>query len=269
MQYISAKEAAEKWGISERRVRALCESGRIEGVTRCGDWVWSIPADTQRPADGRTLRYIKNRDLRTGTQDYRKVDAIRASVKKRELSEDDKVQIIRDAFLFDGIDLPVKQIEAILRLENQKLDLKTQIEVLNMKSVLDTPLNDISESSLGQLNRRLLLSVDEKAAGSYAKTGKPSQETVAMLGQYSGSWSVLHPLARSVFLFSELMRIRPYAQSSTQTAFAVLAHELTKAKLPPALFEDRIDQLKAALAQTKIRGNSHELISMIIEVITK
>jgi len=32
MDYISTKEAAEKWGISERRTQKLCEEGRIPGV---------------------------------------------------------------------------------------------------------------------------------------------------------------------------------------------------------------------------------------------
>ena len=29
MDYISTKEAAEKWGISERRIQKLCEDNRI------------------------------------------------------------------------------------------------------------------------------------------------------------------------------------------------------------------------------------------------
>lgn len=36
MDYLSAKEAAEKWGVSLRRVHRLCEDGRIEGVQRFG-----------------------------------------------------------------------------------------------------------------------------------------------------------------------------------------------------------------------------------------
>ena len=34
LEYISAPEAAKKWGISERRVQKLCEEGRIPGVAR-------------------------------------------------------------------------------------------------------------------------------------------------------------------------------------------------------------------------------------------
>ena len=39
MEYISVKEAAQKWGISSRRVASLCTQERIEGATRvviCG-----------------------------------------------------------------------------------------------------------------------------------------------------------------------------------------------------------------------------------------
>lgn len=36
LDYISVKEAAEKWGISERRVQKLCEGNRIEGIVRFG-----------------------------------------------------------------------------------------------------------------------------------------------------------------------------------------------------------------------------------------
>lgn len=53
MEYISVKEAASKWGISVRRVQALCKQGRIEGLFRLGD-VWAIPENAEKPIDGRT-----------------------------------------------------------------------------------------------------------------------------------------------------------------------------------------------------------------------
>lgn len=52
MEYISAKEAAERWGISKRRVQKLCEEGRINGVTKVG-FVWAIPATAEKPEDNR------------------------------------------------------------------------------------------------------------------------------------------------------------------------------------------------------------------------
>ena len=60
MDYINAKEAAEKWKISVRRVQVLCEQGRIKGVERLGN-VWAIPRDAEKPLDGRT-REMKNQN---------------------------------------------------------------------------------------------------------------------------------------------------------------------------------------------------------------
>jgi len=53
LEWISPKQAAEKWGISERRVQALCASGKIKGVTRFTERTWLIPRDSLKPEDGR------------------------------------------------------------------------------------------------------------------------------------------------------------------------------------------------------------------------
>lgn len=50
--YMTVKQAAEKWGISDRRVRILCAEGKILGVTREGR-SWMIPAEAKKPEDGR------------------------------------------------------------------------------------------------------------------------------------------------------------------------------------------------------------------------
>ena len=42
--YITVKQAAEKWGISDRRVRLLCSEGKISGATREGR-SWMLPSD--------------------------------------------------------------------------------------------------------------------------------------------------------------------------------------------------------------------------------
>lgn len=55
MKYLSTFEAAEKWGISRRRVSILCNEGRIPGAQRAGSR-WIIPEDAEKPADAR----IKN-----------------------------------------------------------------------------------------------------------------------------------------------------------------------------------------------------------------
>jgi hypothetical protein len=53
MDWITAKQAAQEWGITIRRVQVLCENGQVEGATKLGD-IWVIPKDTPKPLDGRT-----------------------------------------------------------------------------------------------------------------------------------------------------------------------------------------------------------------------
>ena len=53
MDYVTAKEKSEEWGISLRRVQVFCEDGRIEGVSRMGK-IWIIPKEAKKPVDGRT-----------------------------------------------------------------------------------------------------------------------------------------------------------------------------------------------------------------------
>ncbi|NLU35890.1 MAG: helix-turn-helix domain-containing protein [Clostridiales bacterium] len=55
MEYLSAKEVAEKWNISRRRVQILCEEGRIQGAFKLSN-VWVIPKDAEKPADKRKTR---------------------------------------------------------------------------------------------------------------------------------------------------------------------------------------------------------------------
>ena len=52
MNYIKVSKAAEKWGISARRVRLLCAQGKIDGVTRKGN-LYMIPENATKPLDGR------------------------------------------------------------------------------------------------------------------------------------------------------------------------------------------------------------------------
>lgn len=270
MEYISTKEAARKWGISERRVRSLCSEGKIEGAARCGDWVWSIPVGTQKPADGRTLRYMKNRALRTGNQDYREADKLRSSAGQYSLTTDRKVEIVLEALTYDNTEIRLDQVLSIFNLQAENaVALEKQIMALNMRSALNSIPFDLNEQKLLQLHSRLMMSIDERSAGTYRLGGNQSQETEAMFSQYAGPWSVLHPVARASFLFAEILRIQPFDKGTPELAFIVLTNELIKAKLPAALFgAPQIPELKAALASTAIRGNSQMLVSMVLDAVT-
>lgn len=55
IQYMSAREAAEKWNISQRRVSILCSENRIPNVAMLGN-MWLIPRDAEKPVDARMKR---------------------------------------------------------------------------------------------------------------------------------------------------------------------------------------------------------------------
>lgn len=66
--YLSIREAAEKWGVSERRVSQYCAEGRIPGVQRFGT-SWAIPDTANKPGDPRknkTHEPPKTMELYTG-----------------------------------------------------------------------------------------------------------------------------------------------------------------------------------------------------------
>jgi len=48
MECITAKQAAEKWHVTPRRVQALCAEQRIEGAKRMGK-MWIIPQNARKP----------------------------------------------------------------------------------------------------------------------------------------------------------------------------------------------------------------------------
>lgn len=62
MGMISAKDAANNWGLTKRRVLVLCKEGRIPGAQMINNSMWLIPDDAEKPEDRRALRYKKERN---------------------------------------------------------------------------------------------------------------------------------------------------------------------------------------------------------------
>ena len=52
MDYMTLREASEKWGVSSRQVNYYCVEGRIPGAVKIAS-VWLIPKDAEKPVDGR------------------------------------------------------------------------------------------------------------------------------------------------------------------------------------------------------------------------
>lgn len=56
MDYITLKEASQKWNVTPRQINYLCTSGRIPGAVKMAT-IWLIPKDAEKPADRRYRNY--------------------------------------------------------------------------------------------------------------------------------------------------------------------------------------------------------------------
>lgn len=63
MDYMSAKEAAEKWHITQRRVAILCAENRIPNAEMLGN-MWLIPADAEKPVDRRSIKIKSDKKIK-------------------------------------------------------------------------------------------------------------------------------------------------------------------------------------------------------------
>ena len=51
MDYMTLKEASEKWGVTPRWMNYYCTSGRIPGAVKMAT-IWLIPKEAEKPMDG-------------------------------------------------------------------------------------------------------------------------------------------------------------------------------------------------------------------------
>lgn len=298
MMYMSTKQAALQWGISERRVRILCSEGRIDGVMRSG-WAWNIPSDAAKPSDGRQLRHLKNVDMRVGTVNFSSLETMQHAFLSAEKDEMQMLLIFRNSIFrfvlgtFACEDLAMGNEDLALLYSgcfSPSVSFDTQLLAINVRSLL---LRFVQESGLGpqykrvqatpfftesrlvQLYRTLLQGIDDEAGLHYRELEsseisleKPPLPVATrmeiLLRQYEMDWKALHPLVRSLFLFGELLRIRPFGHYDVVFASVVLAGELLANGFPPAFVNfDQVYEFKASLALTRTRGNYQHTVRML------
>ena len=150
MKYISVKEYAEKYGISERSARNYCAQGTIEGAFLQGK-TWNIPEDASLPQKGKVkmsmlltrLREEKERQLRGGI--YHRV----------------QIDLTYNSNHIEGSKLSKEQTRHIF--ETNTLDITTEttriddiIETVNhfrcIDYVIDHATDKITESHIKQLH---------------------------------------------------------------------------------------------------------------------
>ena len=62
-EYMTAKEASSKWGVTTRYVNFLCHNGKIPGAQMFGK-SWAIPTGTAKPSQDRRVKSGEYKDWR-------------------------------------------------------------------------------------------------------------------------------------------------------------------------------------------------------------
>lgn len=284
MKYISVTEASKRWGITDRRIRILCNEGRIDGAIRLG-WSWTIPDDTPKPRDGRVLRRFKNLDIRPGTVDVALLDnLVAAHPITSEIAEGEGYKrLIQSSItaLLSFIDEPIesKDIERIYNGElSADLSLSEHMLLMDFRSLMISILSQKEkwcEKDVKEIYIRLMQGIDDLGSPFYRKgfTRYPLKDNEkirvdvqmeTLFSQYEGSWKNLNGLISGVLLFGELLRIEPFEKYSDLLSYLILSGELTrKGLLPPYLTSDSIDELKASFSLALKRGNYQNFTSFI------
>ncbi|MFR3385984.1 MAG: Fic family protein [Lachnospiraceae bacterium] len=160
--YISVKQAAEKWNISDRRVRVLCSEGRIPGVIREGR-SWKIPETAKKPEDG---RYKTTESLLTIIDNKkRELDSKRPLTQGEieRLTEEFIVEYTYNSNAIEGNTLTLRETDMVLRgLTIDKKPLKDHMEAVGHKEAFDFVRDlvkdnvPISESIIKQIHYLVL-----------------------------------------------------------------------------------------------------------------
>ncbi|CJM22496.1 Fic family protein [Streptococcus pneumoniae] len=262
--YITAKEAAKKWGISDRRVRILCSEGKIHGAYQEGR-NWKIPCDAVKPTDG---RYKTKESLILVLGD--KLETLK---KRRPLTEGE-VERLNEEFLveytynsnaIEGNTLTLRETDMVLRgLTIDRKSLKEHLEVIGHKDAFDYVRQlvrenaPISEKIIKDIHY-LVLADKKEDRGVYRRVPvrimgaahEPVQPYLIvpkmeeLLERYENSKEdIVTRLAR---FHIEFESIHPFIDGNGRTGRLLVNLELMKAGYPPIdiKFTDRLKYYEA------------------------
>lgn len=136
MNYMKVSQAAEKWGISARRVRLLCAGNKIEGVKRRGN-LYMIPENAPKTIDGRKF---KGKSISGEFASLLfTIDAKKEELNRRRPLTQGELERLRDEFMIDF----TYNSNAI---EGNTLTLKETAMVLEGMTIDQKPLKDHLEA---------------------------------------------------------------------------------------------------------------------------
>jgi Fic family protein len=152
MEYITVKEAADKWNISDRRVRILCSEGMIEGAVKEGG-SYRIPSDSVKPVDRRSLR---GKEIPGKYQAlFRRIDAKREELASRRPLTQGELRRLQEEFLLEftynsnaieGNTLTLQETALVLEgITIDKKPLKDHLEAVGHKEAFEYVKQLVSE----------------------------------------------------------------------------------------------------------------------------
>ena len=257
--YMSVKQAAEKWGISDRRVRILCSEGKVLGVIREGR-SYRIPAEAKKPEDG---RYKSSESL------LESIDRKKAELDARRPLTEGEVERLTEQFVveytynsnaIEGNTLTLRETDMVLRgLTIDQKPLKDHMEAVGHKEAFDFVQDlvkdqlPLSESIIKQIHY-LVLADKKDDRGVYRRVPvrimgakhepvqpyliQPKMEQ--LLEDYRNSTE--HMIPRLARFHIEFEAIHPFIDGNGRTGRLLVNMELMKAGYPPIdiKFADRI-----------------------------
>ena len=294
MDYLTVTQAAEKWGISSRRVRLLCANGEIDGVIRKGK-LYMIPADTERPLDKRKLPNKRKRgkfsELLTD------IDMKKARLDMLRPLTSGEAQRLRDEFMVDftynsnaieGNTLTLKETAMVLEgMTIDKKPLKDHLEAVGLRDAF-LYMEDIAqkkiklrETEIKSIHSLILINRPEDKGvyrripvtilGAYAEPVQPyliEPKITELLAENEKRKKTMHPIERIARFHLEFEGIHPFIDGNGRTGRLILNLELIRNGYPAIniKFTDRKRYYDAFDAFYR-DGNADEMILLVGEYV--
>jgi len=259
MDYIKVSKAAEKWGVSPRRVRVLCAEGKIPGVVRKGK-LYMIPENATKPVDGRLSRPAIFSSIDAKKERLSSLRPLTQGEVER-LREEFMVEFTYNSNAIEGNTLTLK--ETAMALEGMTIDqkpLKDHLEAVGHRDaflyVQDIAQNNtaLSESVIKNIHALVLMNRPEdkgvyrripvRIMGAYTEPVQPyliEPKMNELLRANEERASTMHIVERIARFHLEFEGIHPFIDGNGRTGRLIMNLDLIRNGYPPinVKFTDR------------------------------